>query len=416
MSISLNVGQAGMPTRSQPQDEQLAFRLPPSYGDLAPHRRQVDMLPSSSLPSVWPPGSNRPDARALADVKMQNNEYGAVQVDRIDPSQILYFYKAAAIIANDIEERRANNPNFRLAMMPEEHSNVSEAIFQFTGYYLRTGEIGKDLIYAIESPTTPYVDELIDKLYDGDIDEDEFLARGSVALQHQYLAALIRHENETGETVDNPGTIDTFRRMLEHDVIRNYRNDARVVLVDRNRFTFDETGQHASRTEGMSEAIHDMMERYPDNFFLLQIGKLHVVPDFVTNREIAEEGVVLNGVPGGRIPSERPLLPELTERYGDNMHAYIGIQYRESGSGYRGVATEPNVPVLLNMDPLEGREYDVEATRARMREAGNCAQDDDDCWAFTSTETSSYYMFTARFYKEPLGREPGDPMPVPDLF
>ncbi|MGY6645090.1 MAG: hypothetical protein ACXIVD_07695 [Salinarimonas sp.] len=415
MSISLNTGQSRMPIGSLPQDEQFqAFRLPPSYGDLAPHRRQVDMLPASTLPSVWPPGSNRPDAPALEDVKLQSNEYGAIPVDRIDPSQLLHFDTAAASIANDIEKRRADNPNFRLAVMGEEHSDLSEAIYQFTAHYLRTGEIGSDLIQLIESPTTPYVDDLIDKLYDGDIDEDEFLARGSVALQHQYLAALINHENETGETVDDPGTIDTFRRMLERDVIRNYRNDARVVLVDRNRFTFDESGQNADRTRGLEEAVREAMERYPDNFLLLQVGKLHVIPDFVTNSEIAEAGVVLNGVPGGRIPSELSLLHEFTEQFGDDMHAYIGVQYRESGSGYNGVATEPNVPVLLNMDPIEGREYDVEATRARMREAGNCAQDDDDCWAFTSLDTSTFYMYTRRFYREPLGREPGDPMPVPE--
>lgn len=368
------------------------------------------------MPSVWPPGSNRPEAPDMRDVRLQRNEQGAVLVDLFDASQVLHFDTSAAAIANDIERRRAENPDARLFVLGETHSRTAEAIAQFTLFYLQTGEERGNLVHAIEAPTTPYVDELIDKLYDGDIDKDEFLARASVALQHQYLAALIRHENATGEIVENPATLDDWRRGLERDVIRNFDSEIRAVLIDRNRFVTDETGGYADRTAGMEEAIMEAMRDHPDSVIVAQVGQLHVLPDFVTNDEIRESGVISDGVPDGRIPSERPLMSTLTEEFGDEVHFYVGIRYAETGTGIGDIPTEPDIPILLEMDPIAGGEYDVEATRVRMIENGNCAPDEENCWAFTAGDNASFYLFAPNFYREPRSRNPEDVEFIPDSF
>lgn len=414
MSIAMHTGMPAIASKGAPlRDDDLAFRLPPGYPDLVPRRP----LPAGgSMPSVWPPGSNRPEAPDMRDVRLQRNEQGAVLVDLFDASQVLHFDTSAAAIANDIERRRAENPDARLFVLGETHSRTAEAIAQFTLFYLQTGEERGNLVHAIEAPTTPYVDELIDKLYDGDIDKDEFLARASVALQHQYLAALIRHENATGEIVENPATLDDWRRGLERDVIRNFDSGIRAVLIDRNRFVTDETGGYADRTAGMEEAIMEAMRDHPDSVIVAQVGQLHVLPDFVTNDQIRESGVISHGVPGGRIPSERPLMSTLTEEFGDEVHFYVGIRYAETGTGIAEIPTEPDIPVLLEMDPIAGRDYDVEATRARMIENGNCAPDEENCWSFTSVDNASFYLFAPNFYREPRSRNPEDVEFIPDSF
>lgn len=427
MSIALHSGMPAIEGKSGPlRDDALSFRLQPGYVELAPSRSLVEIFPhlitviehASDFvePSVWPPGSNRPPAPDIRDVRLQPNEYGAVPLDRFDASQILRFDTAAAAIANDIERIRAENPDNRLFVLGETHSSTAEAIAQFLVFYLLTGEERYNLVHAIEFPTTPYVDELIDKLYDRDIDADEFLARASVALHHQYLAALIRHENETGENVEDPVDLDFWRRTLERDVVRNFDNRVRVVLLDRNRFTTDETGGHADRTAGMEAAIFDAMRNHPDSVIVAQIGKLHVLPDFVTNDDIRESGLMLNGVPGGRIPAERPLMPVLSEEFGDAATFFVGMQYRETGTGYHDIPTEPDIPVVLEMDPIAGGEYDVEATRARMIENGNCAPAEENCWAFTSGENVNFFMFAQGFYREVRGRDPEDVDLIPDSF
>ena len=313
------------------------------------------------------------------------------------------------MIAEDIETRLATNPDLRVIVMGEAHSSTAQSVFDFLAYYLFTGDSGRDFVLALEAFTTPYVNDLIDQLYDGVIEPDEFLARASVDMHLRYLGALAHHEDELGEAVEDPATIDTWRDALERDVIRHFNNDRRVALIDTNRYAFeDEGGRRADRTAGMEQSLFRLAEEHPDSVILAQIGNLHVLPEFVAKPDIAENGPVTFGVPVGRIPGEQPLIPALTEELGEeNVHFYIGSEYHELGEQHGVDAEYLGKPTLPDMDPRPDREYDINATEQRMSEIGNCPPGEEACWRFGDHPSATYYLFHHPYF-DPKGRDADD--------
>lgn len=350
--------------------------------------------------------SNRAPAPDLDDVRLEPRDGYGVPVIPFTEEQVVHYQSASAMIAEDIEGKLAENPDLRIVVVGEPHTPTAQSVFDFLAYYLFTGDSGGDFVLAFEAFTSPHVNDLIDQLYDGVIGPDEFLARASVDLQLRYLNALARHEEATGESVEEPATIDTWRATLERDVIRYFNDGRRVALLDVNRYDFeDDTGRRANRTAGMEESLRRLAEEHPDSVILAQVGKLHVVPEFVGNPDIVENGPVNFGVPVGRIPAERPLMSALSEELGpENVLFYIGSEYREWAERHGVEDQYLGKPTLPNMDPLPGGEIDVEATRQRMIESGNCPPGEDACWRFSDPPNATYFIFHHPYY-DPSGRE-----------
>jgi len=358
--------------------------------------------------------SNRAPAPDLDDVRLRSPDGYGIPVIPFAAEQVVHYQSASAMIAEDIETRLAENPDMRIVVMGEGHSSTAQSVFDFLAYYLLTGDSGREFVLAFEAFTTPHVNDLIDQLYDGVIEPDEFLARASVDLQLRYLSALAHHEDATGETVAEPATIDTWRNTLERDVIRHFNDGNRVALLDVNRYDFeDDTGRTANRTAGMEQSLLGLAAEHPDSVILAQIGKLHVLPEFVGTPDIVENGPVNFGVPVGRIPAERALMPALSEELGpENVSFFIGSEYREWAERHGVPDPYHGKPTLPNMDPRPDREYDVEATRQRMIESRNCPPEEDSCWRFGDSPNATYYIFHHPFFNDASGRDIHD---IPDF-
>jgi hypothetical protein len=129
-------------------------------------------------------------------------------------------------------------------------------------------KIGKKLIVAHETPTTPKLDKLINQFYRGAISEKEFLDKGSSEMYNNYT----NFPQKVKPTKDSPNAdLGYFRQRLVDDVVRFKNAGVEVRFVDGGRLSTD---PKESREATMANGILKIAKE-PNTVVFAELGFLH---------------------------------------------------------------------------------------------------------------------------------------------
>lgn len=181
------------------------------------------------------------------------------EVRQVAPSRVA----TPQTFADALRDEVAKNKQARVVVLGETHGPLANGIFDKSVAEVKRAAAanGEHLVAAVETPTTPEVDKLLDQYDKHQITREQFLDRAS-----PLLAAPLGN----GRSAE-PWLVEKKRQALEQDVTSKVEQGVPVVFWDRNR----RNASPGTRDETGAKVIENIVNSDPRALVLVQAGLVH---------------------------------------------------------------------------------------------------------------------------------------------
>jgi hypothetical protein len=225
--------------------------------------------------------------------------------------------------AKAIVDHVGANPQVKATFLGEFHNEQSDRLVAETLKQAKAA--GQNPMLAVETPTTPKLDGMIEDLYAGKMTQDEFVKEGAKEMFRAYNEAKETMGPVTDEQKKDQVGLEYFEERLKNDVIKYHDQGIKVGFFDDDRFT-----PGANRDATMASKLEKLVKDNPENEVYVQAGLIHAQEDGAFNLDQGDGQGVWKGVGTARMDGKDAAAERLADSMGDDAVLSTGLdQYGE---------------------------------------------------------------------------------------